>query len=30
MKAITDKKRIDLVFAVDDWVYLKLQPYIQR
>lgn len=30
MKIIADKKRTDRVFAVDDWVYLKLQPYIQR
>jgi hypothetical protein len=30
MKATTDKKRTDRVFAVGDWVYLKLQPYMQR
>jgi hypothetical protein len=30
MKATADKKRTDRVFAVGDWVYLKLQPYVQR
>lgn len=30
MKLTADKKRTDRVFAVGDWVYLKLQPYVQR
>jgi hypothetical protein len=30
MKVTADKKRSDREFSVDDWVYLKLQPYIQR
>lgn len=29
MKAKADQKRSDRVFAVGDWVYLKLQPYAQ-
>jgi hypothetical protein len=30
MKVTADKTRSDREFSVDDWVYLKLQPYIQR
>lgn len=30
MKATADKKRTEHVFSVDDWVYLKPQPYSQR
>jgi transposase InsO family protein len=30
MKLTADKKRSERVFAVGDWVYLKLQPYVQR
>lgn len=30
MKLAADKKRTDRVFAVGDWVYLKMQPYVQR
>jgi len=30
MKATADKKRTERNFAIKDWVYLKLQPYIQR
>jgi hypothetical protein len=30
MKLTADKKRSERIFAVQDWVYLKLQPYIQR
>jgi hypothetical protein len=29
MKQHADKKRMERSFAVGDWVYLKLQPYIQ-
>jgi hypothetical protein len=29
MKQQADKKRMERSFAVGDWVYLKLQPYIQ-
>ncbi|KAG9447555.1 hypothetical protein H6P81_013683 [Aristolochia fimbriata] len=29
MKEIADRKRRDLQLAVDDWVYVKLQPYRQ-
>jgi hypothetical protein len=29
MKLTADKKRTDRVFAVGDWVYLKLRPYVQ-
>lgn len=29
MKSKADRKRSDRVFAVGDWVYLKLQPYAQ-
>lgn len=29
MKEQADKKRSDRVFAEGDWVYLKLQPYVQ-
>ena len=27
MKQQADKKRKDVEFQVDDWVYLKIQPY---
>lgn len=29
MKSQADKKRSFRAFAVGDWVYLKLQPYVQ-
>jgi ribosomal protein L21E len=29
MKAQADKKRQEREFQVGDWVYLKLQPYVQ-
>ena len=29
MKRQADKNRIERSFAVGDWVYLKLQPYVQ-
>jgi hypothetical protein len=29
MKKQADKNRSERVFAVDDWVYLRLQPYVQ-
>lgn len=29
MKDFTDKHRFDHVFAVDDWVFLKIQSYVQ-
>lgn len=29
MKTQTNKTRTELSFEVDDWVYLKLQPYRQ-
>lgn len=29
MKKQADKKRSERVFAVNDWVFLKLQPYVQ-
>ncbi|XP_070043267.1 uncharacterized protein [Nicotiana tomentosiformis] len=29
MKDITDKHKTDRSFSVGDWIYLKLQPYIQ-
>ena len=29
MKRQADKNRTERVFAVGDWVYLKLQPYVQ-
>jgi hypothetical protein len=30
MKLVADKKRIERVFAVGDWVFLKMQPYVQK
>lgn len=30
MKAQADKHRFERQFAVNDWVFMKLQPYIQR
>jgi hypothetical protein len=30
MKMTTDKRRSDQEFSVGDWVYLKLQPYVQK
>ena len=30
MKDSADKRRSDRTFAVDDWVFLKLQLYVQR
>lgn len=29
MKSQADKQRTDRVFAIGDWVYLNLQPYVQ-
>jgi len=29
MKAVADKRRTERVFAVGDWVFLKMQPYVQ-
>lgn len=29
MKETADKKRSVREFAVEDWVFLKIQPYIQ-
>ncbi|GKA38695.1 hypothetical protein Tco_0731246, partial [Tanacetum coccineum] len=29
MKNMTDKKRSDMEFELNDWVYVKLQPYMQ-
>jgi hypothetical protein len=30
MKLVADKKRSEQVFAVGDWVFLKMQPYVQK
>jgi hypothetical protein len=30
MKLVADKKRTDRVFAVGDWVFLKMQPCVQK
>jgi hypothetical protein len=30
MKLVADKKRTDRVFVMGDWVYLKMQPYVQK
>lgn len=30
MKAQADKHKVEREFAVGDWVYLKLQPYVQQ
>lgn len=30
MKSQADSKRTDRVFAVGDWVFMKLQPYVQQ
>jgi len=29
MKAMVDRKRRDVSFAMNTWVYVKLQPYLQ-
>jgi hypothetical protein len=30
MKLVADKKHTEQVFAVGDWLFLKMQPYVQK